>query len=92
LENKLTFTSDDFHRFLLSKLIEIETDLILQKHANQSLFLHLDPEGIDKLKILNEEVLKHRQVIKEAVLEVYQARLAGLSVELDNYLATLLNQ
>lgn len=92
MENNLSLNPTDFNHFLLIKLIDLETDLILQKQANQALFLHINPEKKENLNALNEQVLQLRPTIRQGVLELYQAQLQGLSAELDQYLATLLNE
>lgn len=86
MTDNISFKQDDFFNFLLTKLIDLETDVLLNNCLIIASFQHLKPDGqkeIEKLKNISKE---QRPMIREQLANTLSAELKGMSIDMDDFL------
>lgn len=87
----LTFNQDDLIHFLLNKIIDLETDVALNKHLLNVVFLNLKPDEKKALDVLNNEACKLRPILREDVVQQLVASLKGHSKDMNDFLEGFLD-
>lgn len=91
MSDTLTFRDDKVLNFIFSKLVSLETELILQKSLTTAIYKHSNTGEKDRWNLLMNEIEVQQPIVFQSRSEVLVAELKGMSDDFDDLLDNILN-
>ena len=91
MNDTLTFRDDKVLSFIFSKIVSLETELILQKSLTTAIYKHSNTDEKNHWNLLMKQTEVRRPIVQKSRVEVLASELSGMSDDFDNFLQDLIN-